>query len=143
MSVGIARSLRLLREGQDTHAPASVLKISAARACRKLAPAPYSIAENLAHAYQWQRHWLAKLGVAERMPGSPIEWDWLPVAEAEWPEVRRGFLQGLDQAIEFAERVGHEEQAEFVLNQILIHDAYHLGQCVLLKRLMAAQARQS
>lgn len=131
---GIAESLRLLREGQDIVAPASVFRLSAHRACTRVHGAPYSVADNIAHAELWQRHWLAKLGRGDSPQLRGWNWDWPTVPAAEWPEVRRRFLEGLDSAIEIAEE-GNPDH-EFVLNQILIHDTYHVGQCVLLKRML-------
>lgn len=134
---GIALSLRLLRDGQDVHRPSGVLRISAERACRRLENAPYSIAQNVAHAELWQRVWLAKLELTEPPKGSFIDWDWPSVSESAWAEWRARFLDGLDRAIAYAEGTDLTPEQEFVLNQILIHDTYHLGQCVLLKRMLA------
>ena len=138
---GIGLSLELLRKGQEIVAPSAVLKLSAERACRRIDVAPYSIAENIAHAANWQQYWLAKLGAAEAVKGDWMDWNWPKVEPREWPAIRRRFLEGLDKAIEVG-KADLDDQTEFVLNQILIHNTYHVGQCVLLKRMLAAVGPQ-
>jgi hypothetical protein len=132
---GIARSLILFRRGQEIAAPRAVLELDSAFSCRRIDGVPYSIAENLAHAENWQRCWLAELGAAEKLGDDYNEWNWPKVEPSEWSEIRERFLNGLDRTIEIALN-SIDDHTEFVLNQILIHDTYHIGQCVLLRRML-------
>lgn len=139
----VAEALRQVRDGMDFSAPKSVLKISPARAVTKQEGWPYSIGDNIAHADFWQRLWLARLTGETRPKMDEKLWDWPTIAANEWADVRRQFLVNLDEAIEIASAepfvhcMKDEGAAEKTLLEIAVHDAYHIGQCVLLKRLLA------
>jgi uncharacterized damage-inducible protein DinB len=140
----IVEALRQVRDGEDFTAPASVLKISAKRAVVRKEGWPYSIADNVAHCELWQRVWLSKLQGQERPKFDPKIWDWPKVPEEQWTEVRRRFLEGLDEAIAltsaepFSHKMASDEGAAKVLLEIAVHDAYHVGQWVVLKRLLVS-----
>ncbi|RYG37162.1 hypothetical protein EON81_07500 [bacterium] len=123
----VREALRQLIDGRDFSSPRSVLRISAERACEKKPGAPYSIAENVAHADGWQRLWLAQIKGEERPPHT----DWPGVNPNEWPAIRESFCAGLEEALGLAEKAEHD--AETFL-RIVLHGSYHIGQCVLLKR---------
>ncbi|RYG48883.1 DinB family protein [bacterium] len=125
----VQEALRQLDEGRDFSSPRSVLRISAEKACQRKPGAPYSIAENVAHADGWQRMWLARVKGEPR----PAHTDWPAVDSKDWPAIRESFCAGLEEAMALAERAEGNE-AETLL-RIVVHGAYHIGQCVLLKRL--------
>lgn len=139
---GIAEALLQVRQGMDFAAPSKVLKISAERAVAKKDGWPYSIADNIAHADYWQCVWLARLMGERRPKMDPKLWDWPVVLAEQWHEVRAGFLQNLDRSLEiatanpFVHKMKTDEAAAKALLEIAIHDAYHIGQAVLLKRLL-------
>lgn len=125
----VREALRQVIEGHDFNAPRSLLRISAERACQRKPNAPYSIAENVAHAVQWQRLWLARIK-GERKPEIV---DWPKVDPEQWPEIREEFCAGLEEAMHLAETATDDQSA--ALLQIAVHGAYHVGQWNLLKRL--------
>ncbi len=128
---GVAETLRQIRDGRDFSPPKAILRVSPAAATLKLHGWPYSLADNVAHTAYWQEIWLRKLRGEK---GSAVMGeDWSTVAPAAWEATRAQFLDGLDEAIAFAEA---EAGADVVLlARIAHHDAYHVGQWALLKRL--------
>lgn len=92
----------------------------------------------------WQDAWLAKLRGAEAVRiayGS----DFPEVSAADWPEVRKRFVEGLNSALAIARAepyVHHardDDHAAELLLKIVNHGAYHMGQVSLLKRLLRLQ----
>jgi len=137
-----AEALRQVRDGTDFQAPARVLnRISAKRACLTLPEFGYSLATYVLHTDFWQIVWLNRLN-GLRAPNMLA--DWRVASPGEWPDIRSGFLAHLDQAIAFAEAepfshsMRTDERALKVLLEIAVHDAYHVGQFVLLKRALAS-----
>jgi hypothetical protein len=129
---GVAETLRQIRDGRDFSPPKAILRVSPAAATLKLAGWPYSLADNVAHTAYWQEIWLRKLR-GEKGTAVMGE-DWPTIALADWDTVRKQFLDGLDEAIAFS-----EAGADVVtLARIAHHDAYHIGQWALLKRLARA-----
>lgn len=127
---GVAETLRQIRDGRDFSPPKAILRISASTATAKLPGWPYSIAGNVGHAVYWQELWLAKLRGEPR--SADFGQNWPNIAPADWEKVRSKFLIGLDQAIAFAER----NADPVTLARIAHHNAYHVGQWALLKRLL-------
>ena len=104
----------------------------------------YSIATVVAHADFWQRYWLSPL-IGERVPD--IRADWVIPSAGGWKAVREGFLDRFDAILElaardpFAHRMKSDTAAAGRLLMIAEHNAYHLGQVVLLKRAVRANRR--
>jgi hypothetical protein len=144
----VAETLRQVLFGRDFR-PAGELLESIKPEIAVAAPpgAPYSIATNVAHAEQWQRQWLHTL------KGLPPFKIWgnvkdFPLVDAdEWPAVSKRFVDGLIDALTIAEsqpfhhHMRGDEAAIRKLNQIAVHGAYHIGQVVLLKRLLTGRTR--
>jgi len=126
---GVAETLRQIRDGRDFSPPRSILRISPERAVLRLPTWPYSIADNVAHTVYWQDLWLARLRGAKI--NAVMGEDWPTVAPERWTELRERFLSGLDEAIGIAESGGEVS----TLARIAHHNAYHVGQWALLKRL--------
>ena len=131
-------ALKQVRDGRDFPSPRQILnRIPAQRACEKCEPFACSLATYVLHTDFWQVLWLNKL---RGLPGPKMFDDWREPSASEWHEVRTGFLQRLDDAISFAEaqpfdhQLKTDEDAVATLLQIAVHDAYHVGQFVLLKR---------
>ncbi len=138
----VQRMLKMVRDGDDIPAPAALLKISAKNASKRLPGFPYSIHENLWHAVFWQDMWLNAI---EGKPNRDWTEDWQSPAESEWPDTKERFLKNIDQAIRLAGRkeLKHscktdKRTAELLMN-IAVHDAYHLGQITLIKRVLRKQ----
>lgn len=139
----IAEAFEQVSEGRDILHPKRLLsRITAADAARKLPGVPYSILDNLAHADLWQRIFLAPM-LGTRAP-SYLE-DWKEHEPSEWEEVRKGFLERFEAARRLAAEgfdktdKAKADSARARLIQTLIHDAYHLGQINLLKRMLRAE----
>ena len=131
----MSESLRQILEGEDFSPPAELLRpINAVTAVQIPPRCPYSIATNVKHALLWQDLWLAKLR-GEKPPTVVAGQDFPEVAEAEWPEVRKAFVDGLNEALEIA-KGDNDEAAIKTLYKIGNHGAYHLGQIQLLKRIL-------
>lgn len=133
---------RQLVQGLDFDGPDTLLRnVSAEQAVAKLPGWPYSIGTNVAHADHWQKIWLARLTGARAPKTFP---DFPEVEPAEWEHVRRSFLLNLAQAQEiasaetFSHKMRDDATARKLLLQIALHNAYHLGQIKLLKRLLRA-----
>ncbi|MBL1149391.1 MAG: hypothetical protein HND42_04170 [Armatimonadetes bacterium] len=138
----LAEAFEQVSEGRDIPGPRRLLsRITAADAATKLPGAPYSILDNLAHADPWQRIFLAPM-LGTRSP-SYLE-DWKEHQPADWEGVRKGFLERFEAARRLAAEgfdkadQAKTDSARARLIQTLIHDAYHLGQINLLKRMLRA-----
>lgn len=138
----------------DTHAhlaPAAALaELSPADATRRVAHAPHSIAEIVAHMAYWQAWFTARCeGRAVLMaPSASIGW---PAAESEaWPALMERFVAGLDL---LARALASHDPAALVTpaieaplmaaysyrdvgEHVALHNAHHLGQVILLRQVM-------
>jgi len=135
-----AEALRQLIDGEDFPPPRQVLsRIPIASAARVPNGAKFSLLTYVEHANFWHRVWLGRLR-GERAPN--ITQDWRVPEASEWPAVRDEFLAGLEEAHRlasaqpFAHAMRSDEKAVKTLLQIAIHDTYHVGQFVILKRLV-------
>lgn len=133
-----AEALRQVRDGRDFQVPAKVLaRISADDACRVLPEFGRSMATYVLHADFWQVVWLNRLR-GLRAP-SMID-DWREATPEQWSTIRDQFLANLDAAVSLAEanpfqhKLKDDATAVKVLLELALHDAYHVGQFVLLKR---------
>ncbi|MGV3616574.1 MAG: DinB family protein [Fimbriimonas sp.] len=141
MRADVAETLRQVVEGDDFSSPGGLLRSIKASVAVVVPPGcPYSIATNVKHALLWQDLWLCRLR-GERLPQVIPGKDFPEVTEAEWPEVRRRFVEGLDEALAIARRdpfthgAKDDDLAVRTLLKIANHGAYHLGQVQLLKRM--------
>ncbi len=133
-----AEALRQVRDGRDFQVPAKVLaRISAADACRSLPEFGHSLATYVLHTDFWQVVWLNRLG-GLRAPSMLA--DWREATPDQWPAIRESFLSNLDAAIAIADgqpfhhKMKGDDAAVKVLLELALHDAYHVGQFVLMKR---------
>lgn len=141
----VREAIRQLTEGADFNPPSKVLgSLSGKSACQLLPGVPYSIATNVAHAEIWNRLWLNRLTGGPRFNPYP---DFPAVPEEEWEGVRDTFLAGLDKASAcanaepFVYSCRSASDARRLLLKIAIHTSYHLGQVVLLKRMLRMRSR--
>lgn len=133
--------------GEDAHVdPRRALKgLDPALAARRPPGAPCSPLQLLAHLCRWQELALRALR-GERV-------DWPPHQEAAGPEPPPDpgawerwadrFLDGLEQARMLAAGIGPEDEGRLRLVLIMaLHQSYHLGQLVLLRRMLGAWPRE-
>jgi uncharacterized damage-inducible protein DinB len=112
------------------------------RACRAPAGAPYSPAQVLAHMAFWQDWLLAQArGEAPAFP-EHAEAGWPTPDEAAWPGLVERFLAGLEEARALARTAAARHRSlprggtgGRALADLAVHNAHHLGQIVLLRRL--------
>ena len=133
-----AEALRQVWEGYDFPAPASLLKGIENEQAGELPPGfKYSLLTLVEHAYFWQRIWLGQITGTKK---PDMLKDWRVPATEEWPEVRSAFLDGLQEALKiagaepFEHKLKSDDSAISKLLKIAVHDAYHIGQFVLVKR---------
>lgn len=133
-----ALALRQVKEGLDIPPIASVLgRVTPSQAALLPEGFKYSLLTLVEHARFWQRIWLDRL--EGNRPRSFTE-DWRIPDSAEWGGVRRSFLADLDRAVEislskpFHHLAKSDGDAQDLLLRIAVHNAYHVGQFVLLKR---------
>ncbi len=133
-----AEALIQVRDGRDFAPASTILKsITAEKACLTLSDLGYSLATYVLHTDFWQVVWLNRL-TGNRAPN--ITKDWRVAEPAEWAAIREAFLTHLDQAIAIAQSrpfthsMKSDDVAIRTLLQIAVHNAYHVGQFVLLKR---------
>lgn len=107
--------------------------------------AVHSIAGHVAHMAWWQRQVLQDIKLGKRQRQSTDEFP-STVSQGEWEGVKQDFLDGLEELKQCCENpilletpylTTTESIAEALLD-FAIHNAYHLGQIVLLRRLQGA-----
>lgn len=135
-------ALRQVWEGHDFPPPASILRnVKAADAAAVPPGFKYSLLTLVEHSHFWQRIWIGKL-TGRKQPD--FRKDWRVPAPEEWPEVRKAFLEGFEEALAianaepFEHRMKTDEAACDTLLKIAVHNAYHVGQFVLVKRAVRA-----
>lgn len=131
-------ALRQVWEGRDFPPPKRILSNVKAEDAAAIPPGfKYSILTLVEHNNLWNGIWLGRL-VDRKRPD--MTKDWRVPKPSEWPEVRRRFLEGMEEAISIAEtepfrhKMKSDEVAIQTLVQIAVHTAYHVGQFVLIKR---------
>ena len=104
---------------------------------------PHSIAEVVAHMLSWQKHDLATIETGVEADVTPAE-SWPVVTQNDWPRLHDEFLASLNQCREIArdsanlDRPILEGRISVGLRLVWFtgHNAYHLGQVVLMRRII-------
>lgn len=124
--------------------------LTEADAARRLAGAPHSIAEIVAHMTFWMRWWALRCDGVPEPPAASAAAGWPTVEQGSWPSVHAEFLAGLDRlasiadgdsstlvtpAIEFPPAFA-DLTVRDALAHAALHNAHHLGQVILLRQLM-------
>jgi uncharacterized damage-inducible protein DinB len=139
--------VRHLLVDTHTHLPpaATLAGLTATDAARRVGGVPHSIAEIVAHMAFWQ-DWFRRRAEGDAEPmAATAALGWPSVAETAWPEVRDGFLAGLEAlarvveqldpdapiapALEFPLLAGYT--ARDVWEHVGQHNAHHMGQVVI------------
>jgi hypothetical protein len=135
--------------------------LSAERAARRPAGSPHSAWELVLHMTSWTNEVRRRLGGAK--PAMPEEGDWPPVpepSEAEWTRAKDALAAAHAALVAEAERlsaadlarsVGEERNAPLgtgidqarLLVGFAQHDAYHIGQLALVRRILDAEQVQA
>jgi uncharacterized damage-inducible protein DinB len=104
--------------------------------------APESIGQIVAHMSFWQHRNLAVIrGEKPAYPSHP-EQTWAHVQPDQWPDLVSGFLSDLDELMGMTENdqdlsrdLGEDETVGDRIRWTAVHNAYHFGQIVLLRRM--------
>ena len=115
------------------------------QAVKKLEGWPHSVAEVVAHMLFWQKHDLVTIETGSE-PEVSAGADWPLVTQDDWPQLKDEFLASLEKSRELArdpENVAREILGgKFTVGARLVwftgHNAYHLGQIVLMRRILGA-----
>lgn len=116
---------------------------------KRISELPYSIYQLVKHMTYWQDFLLlAAQSKKTTLPASASE-SWpeeeAPSSEEEWKQTVQTFLDGIDQACTLAETVQLDKPLENwptetpggVLRNIASHNTYHLGEIVVIRRLLS------
>lgn len=136
---------RLLEGGGACMPPGRALDgLSADLACRRVEGAPHTVAEIVAHMQFWQAFSAALVrGEGPALPEHAAG-GWPAVGPGDWDTVRRAFLSGLAEAKRLARGedlsrlVDGQKTVGYELTVNALHNAVHLGQVILLRRMLGA-----
>lgn len=108
---------------------------------------PYSPAEVLAHMVFWQQRFLQALDGVDVGKVEKASLSWPSVAAGEWSGLVDTFLAGLRRYREMAQdgtlleravREGSKLSTGAQIADMYMHDVHHLGQLILLRRMLGA-----
>jgi len=144
--------VRNLLVDTHTHLPpaATLAGLSNADAGRRVGGVPHSITEIVAHMAYWQDWFRHRCEGGTDPAAATAALGWPSVAEDAWPEVRDGFVTGLEQLAHAVEQLdpdlpitpGFEVPlldgytARDVWEHVGQHNAHHLGQVIVLRQVM-------
>jgi uncharacterized damage-inducible protein DinB len=115
------------------------------QAVMKLEGSPHSIAEVVAHMLFWQKHDIATIETGVEPETTPAE-SWPVVTHGDWLRLKDEFLASLEKCREIA-RIPENLDRLILGGRISVglrlvwftgHNAYHLGQVVLMRRMIGA-----
>jgi uncharacterized damage-inducible protein DinB len=142
-------TIKQLFDGADAFVRPDCLlsDLDPAVAVAMLPHSPHSIAGHIAHAAWWQRQVLYRLREPDN-PQTRIAGDDLlaTVSVEEWPAVLEDFLSGLEALKQHCDNPellaqnypNRDMSVHSVFLHFALHNAYHLGQVLLLRRLQQA-----
>ena len=116
------------------------------QAVTKLEGWPHSIAELVAHMLFWQRHDFQTIETGSEPEVADPALSWPAVTEDDWPRLKDEFLKALEHSREMARDPDQLERPilgdRFSVGARMVwftgHNAYHLGQVVLMRRILGA-----
>jgi uncharacterized damage-inducible protein DinB len=149
-------TLELLLDDPAEHDFASAQRaldgLSEEMALRRPAGLPYCVAQVVAHLLANARYNLGVIGHPEPETFRPPLPDWPEVGPGEWERVRREYLSVLEELKQVARDASTLDQVVFAATQdepgwtvgykltcsVAKHGAYHMGQIVVIRRLLGA-----
>lgn len=132
--------------GEFTPATRALEGLTPEQAFAKPENVPHSVAEIVAHMLFWQKRLLKAIKTGKSVAAvESAAVGWPKVKKSDWPRVKEAYLKGLEQSRAMAKDPellnrmhGENYTVGFRLVSHLGHDAYHLGQIVLIRRLFGA-----
>lgn len=140
------KAIEGLIEAWSSFTPASLALdgLTPEQAVTKLAGWPYSVAEVVAHMLFWQRHDFATIRTGAE-PEVATGADWPAVTEDDWPRLKDEFLASLETSRAMTRTEDLERLilgGSFTVGLRMVwftgHNAYHLGQVVMMRRILGA-----
>ncbi|THF83572.1 DinB family protein [Deinococcus sp. KSM4-11] len=135
----------LLDEGSAFVPPSrAFLDLRPDDACRRVEGAPHSIADLLGHLRFWQRYTLALAHGERGVVPEHAEGGWPSTTPDGWDELLRGFLEGLTELRRVAREddlsrvVRGRDTLGYELCLHALHNAVHVGQAIMLRRMIGA-----
>lgn len=115
------------------------------QATTKLEGWPYSIAELVAHMLFWQLHDHQTIETGSEPEASQAQ-SWPSITKDDWPRLKDDFLSALKKSRDMASESENLERlilgGRYSVGLRMVwftgHNAYHLGQVVLMRRIMGA-----
>ena len=132
-------------QSEFTSASRALEGLTPAQAMMKPKNCPHSVAEIVTHMLFWQTQVLNSIQGKPVQEVSSAAMGWQKVSERDWDRIHDEFLAGLELSLDMARdaellgRVNRTNQTVgFRLLSHAEHDAYHLGQIVLIRRMIGA-----
>jgi len=116
-------------------------------AVRKPEGSPHSVAEVVAHMVFWQERFLQMVDGGEPTPVPTASVGWPSVTADDWPGLVARYLAGLERYRSIAQDAeelrrplvpGRDRTVGAAIASYYVHDAHHLGQVILLRRMIGA-----
>ena len=127
-----------------TKASVALENLNTTQAITKLEGWPYSIAEVVAHMLFWQQKDFETIETGVE-PEVATDADWPTVTEKDWPQLKDDFLASLEKSRQMARNENLERPIlgnKFTVGLRMVwftgHNAYHLGQVILMRRILNA-----
>lgn len=130
----------------DVNLKQTLYSISAEKASRKIAEGRNSIWQILVHVVEWRRMILKRLsGKIIPVPEDNFIREIPEISEDKWQQILNdlaqtqqdwlNFLDGLKDEVLEKTYPGNNQRFYYLIQGVIQHDAYHLGQIVLLSKL--------
>ncbi len=138
-----------LSDGAGGHVPfeRALEGLSGEDAARRPGGSPHSVAEVVAHMLFWQQRHLRIVDGEEPTRVEHAADGWPAVTAGEWPGLVRRFLDGLQRYRQLASDgaalsrplvPGRDRTVGESVLSYYLHDVHHLGQVILLRRIVGA-----
>lgn len=134
----------LLQGGGEFVAPEKLLSdLTEAQANQQVSGSPYTIAQIVAHLHYWQGATLAHLNGADRERPAHLDDTFASPPSGGWGQLVVDFLGGIAVAAALATEKASATSPDrddtnvgYDLAESALHNAYHLGQVVLLRQML-------
>jgi len=142
--ITVGEALKQIAEGRDFDSLSDALMdLRPDQAASTPAGCPYSIATVVFHMWFWQDRWLKQIADIHCEHFADDNSDFPVVSSSEWIKTRDDFFEAFGKVRERATHVSIFEKptqfgdtVEGLLVRTALHNTYHVGQIMLLRRLL-------
>jgi hypothetical protein len=142
--IAVDEALKHIAEGRDFDSLSdAIMDLTPEQATTVPTGCPYSIATVVFHMWFWQDRWLKQIADVHCEPFKGDDSDFPSIAIGDWVKTRDNFFAGYQKLRETAPHTSIFEKptqfgdtVEVLLLRSALHTAYHVGQIVLLRRLL-------